>query len=256
MKRLTTACAVILLLAGGAFAQKPKSEAERKALLKVQSAATPAEQIKAIDEVLENFADTQFKPVLLGMAADAASKMGDYEKTIIYGERAVEADPKNPDAMYTLAGAIVQHTREHDLDKDEKLKKAEKLCTDGIAAAKVVPNPQPGQISDALWEQEKKNKIAAFDNLLAMSADLKKDFPEAINQFKAANSLLSKPDPIILARLAKTYNNAGQYDDALATAEKVLADASASPQVKGFATVEKNRATKLKAEPAAPAAPK
>lgn len=248
MKRLTAASAMILLLACAAFAQKPKSEAERQALLKVQTAATPADQIKAIDDVLEKFADTQFKPVLLSMAADAASKMHDYEKTVIYGERAVEADPKNPDAMYTLAGAIIQHTREHDLDRDDKLKQAEKLCNDGIAASKVIPNPQPGQISDALWEQEKKNKIAAFYNLLAMSADLKKDYPQAIDNFKAADGLLTKPDPIILARLAKTYNNAGQYDDALATAEKVLADASASPQVKGFATVEKNRAAKLKAE--------
>lgn len=256
MKRLTAASAVILLLTAAAFAQKAKSNAEIEALRKVQSATTPADQIKAIDDVLDKFADTEFKPILLSMAADAASRMGDYEKTIIYGERAVAADPKNADALYTLAGAIVQHTREHDLDKDEKLKRVDKLCTDGIAAAKVMPNPQPGQISEALWEQEKKNKVAAFDNLLAMSADLKKDYPEAITDFKMAISLLTKPDPVILARLAKTYNNAGQYDDGLATAEKVLADASATPQIKNFATIEKNRATKLKAEGGAAPAPK
>lgn len=256
MKRLTAASAVILLLACAAFAQKAKSTAELEALKKVQTATTPADEIKAIDDVLASFADTQFKPVLLAMAADAANRMHDYEKTIIYGERAIEADPKNPDALYTVAGAIVLHTREHDLDRDEKLKKAEKLSNDGIAAAKVVPNPQPGQISDALWEQEKKDKIAGFYNLLAMSADLKKDYPAALENFKAALALLAKPDPVILARMSKSYNNAGQPDDAIAAADKVLADNSATPVVKRAATVEKDRAAKLKAQPAAPAAPK
>jgi tetratricopeptide (TPR) repeat protein len=224
MKRFIAASAVILLLAGAAFAQKAKSNAELEALKKVQAATTPADQIKAIDDVLANFADTQFKPVLLAMAADAANRMHDYEKTIIYGERAIEADPKNPDALYTVAGAIVLHTREHDLDRDEKLKKAEKL--------------------------------SAFYNLLAMSADLKKDYPGAIENFKTAIGLLTKPDPVIFARLSKTYNNAGQPDDAIAAADKVLADSSATPVVKRAATVEKDRAAKLKAEPAAPAAPK
>jgi tetratricopeptide (TPR) repeat protein len=256
MKRLIAASAVIVLLASAGFAQKAKSKAEQEALMKVQNAATPADQIKAIDDVLDKFADTEFKPVLLSMAADAASRMHDYEKTMIYGERAVAADPKNPDALYTLAGAIVLHTREHDLDRDEKLTKAEKLCNDGIGYAKVIPNPQPSQISDALWEQTKKDKIASFYNLLAMSADLKKDYPTAINNFKTALGFLTKPDPVILARLAKSYNNAGQYDDGLATADKVLADSSATQQIKNFATLEKNRATKAKAEPAAPAAPK
>src|ERR1700675_4990149 len=128
MKRLTAVVAVILLLAGAAFAQKAKSEAERQALIKVQAATTPADQIKAIDDVLDKFADTQFKPMLLSMAAEAANRMHDYEKTVIYAERALEADPKNPDALSVLAGAIVLHAREHDLDLTDKLAKAEKIC--------------------------------------------------------------------------------------------------------------------------------
>jgi len=258
MKRFTAVSAVFLLVAGAALAQKAKSKGELQALQAVQSAANPADQIKAIDEALTKYADTEFKPILLSMAADDASRMGDYEKTIIYGERAVEANPKNPDALYTLSAAIVQHTREYDLDKDTKLKRVEKLANDGIEASKTLANPQPGQISDALWEQQKKDKTAAFYNILAMSADLKKDYPDAISNYQNALGLLAKPDPVILARLAKTYNNAGKYDDGLATAEKVLADPSASANVKHFATIEKDRATKAKAAgtPAPAAAPK
>ncbi|MGA7413490.1 MAG: hypothetical protein WBW33_23655 [Bryobacteraceae bacterium] len=238
--------AAVLLLAAPAFAQKAKSKEELAALQKVQQASTPAEQLAAIDYVLTNFADTQFKSVLLGMATDVSNRSHDYEKTIIYGERALEADPKSFYVRYILAGAIVQHTRVNDLDRDTKLKQADTYCNEGIELLKTAQNTRT-DVTPAQWEDTKKDQTAAFYDILGMSADLRKDYPTAITDFKTALASGAHQEPATLDRLAKAYNENKQYDDAIATADKVLALADAQPVIKQVAQQEKDKATKLKA---------
>jgi tetratricopeptide (TPR) repeat protein len=238
--------AALLLMAAPAFAQKAKSKDELAALQKVQAATTPAEQLAAIDYVLTNFADTQFKPTLLTMATDISNRSHDYEKTIIYGERALEADPKSFYVRYILAGAIVQHTRVNDLDKDAKLKQAETYANEGIELLKTAQPPRP-DITPAQWEETKKDQTAAFEDILGMSAELKKDYPTAITDFKTALATGAHQEPATLVRLAKAYNENKQYDEAIATADTVLALPNAQPVIKQVAQQEKDKATKLKA---------
>jgi tetratricopeptide (TPR) repeat protein len=240
------AAAAVLLLAAPAFAQKAKSKDELAALQKVQAATTPAEQLAAIDYVLTNFADTQFKPTLLVMATDISNRSHDYEKTVIYGERALEADPKSFYVRYILAGAIVQHTRVNDLDKDAKLKQADTYANEGIELLKTAQPPRP-DMTPAQWEETKKDQTAAFEDILGMSADLKKDYPTAITDFKTALAAGAHQEPATMVRLAKAYNENKQYDEAIATADAVLALADAQPVIKQVAQQEKDKATKLKA---------
>src|SRR5579871_5382489 len=95
---------------------QPKSQKEIQALQAVQAAKTPDEQLKAIDSVLENFADTEYKPMLLQFAMQACQQKNDYACLITYGERVLEVDPKNTVALSTMALQIVGHVRENDLD--------------------------------------------------------------------------------------------------------------------------------------------
>lgn len=244
--------AVLLLATALLFGQqpKPKSQKELEALQKVQQATTPAAQLQAIDDVLTNFADTEFKPMLLSMAVDAASKMNDYPKTVIWGERALEANPKDYNTLYTLAAGIVQHAREHDLDLQDKLKKSDQYCTDGIAALKTASKPN-AQMTDAQWADNQKDLTSAFYTVMGSAADLRKNYPDAIEKFKTALSTAAHPDAVTMVRLAKAYNGAGQYDDAIAMADKAAVAPDAQPSVKQFAAQEKDKATKAKA--AAPA---
>jgi len=244
--KIRLVAAAVLLLAVPAFAQKAKSKDELAALQKVQQATTPAAQLAAIDYVLTNFADTEFKVILLSMATDAANSARDYEKTVIYGERALEADPKSYHVRYVLAGAIVQHTRVNDLDKDAKMKQVDTYANDGLALLKDAPSPRP-DFTAAQWEEAKKDQAAAFDDILGMSADLKKDYPAAITDFKTAIATAAHQEPATLVRLAKAYNENKQYDDAIATADKVLAIADAQPVIKQVAQQEKDKAAAAKA---------
>src|SRR5437868_11833751 len=96
-------------------APQPKSQKEIQALQGIQAAKTPDEQLKAIDSVLENFADTEYKTMLLQMGMQIAEQKGDLPATVTYAERTLEVDPKNIFALSTLALQTTAHTREFDL---------------------------------------------------------------------------------------------------------------------------------------------
>lgn len=227
---------------------KPKSQKEVQALQKVQAAAqqnNPDAEVQAINDVLENFQDTEYKNMLLTMAMDAEARKGDYEQTIVWGERAVQADPSNIQAFDTLAQDIAQHTRDTDLDKDKSLQKVKDYANKALDLLKTASAP-PAGVPPEQWPDLKKDLTAQAHEALGMAAAVNKQYPEAVNDLKTAAAEGSKPSPVTMARLAQAYNGAKQYDDAITNADKVLAMADAPAAVKQFAQQQKDLATKLK----------
>jgi tetratricopeptide (TPR) repeat protein len=96
------------------------------------------------------------------------------------------------------------------------------------------------------WAQYKKDLSAQAHDALGQVATLRKNYPQAIDSYKAALSEASHADPATMDRLAKTYLDSKQYDDAIATCDKVLAMSDAPAVVKQFAQQLKDQATKLK----------
>jgi tetratricopeptide (TPR) repeat protein len=95
------------------------------------------------------------------------------------------------------------------------------------------------------WPLFKKELTAQAYDSLGLAAALDKKFPEAITSYKSA--IEANPEsPVATARLAKAYVDNKQYDDAITTADKVLAMNEAPPAVKQFAQQQKEAATKLK----------
>ena len=231
---------------------KPKSQKEVDALKKVQAAAQAndaAAELQAINEVLENFADTQYKPMLLQMAMDAAQRQGDYAQTTLWGDRVLESDPNNIPARVMLAEVVAQHTRDNDLDKDQSIKKIEDYSNKSLDLLKSANTP-PAGMPDAQWPDYKKQLTSQSYDALGQAAELKKNYPDAVKDFQSAVD--AQPNnPVPLARMAKAYRENKQYDEAISTADKVLAMNDAPPAVKNFAQTEKTNATKLKGAGAA-----
>ena len=236
----------LLAVAGLAMGQKVKSKNEQEALMAVLNATSPDAKISAVDNLIAKYKDTEFKAVALAMAAEAAQQKGDSPTAIVYGNRALEADAKNFQAMLLVAGQLAQTTREFDLDKDEKVKRATTLSNDAIAAVNAAAKPNP-QLTDDQWAGIKKDLIAQSHETLGVLASVDKKWDAAIAEFKTAVEGESTPEPTTMLRLAATYNNAKQYDQATAMADQVLALPSAPDKFKKIAQDEKQRAAKLKA---------
>lgn len=240
----------LALAATLAFAQKqpqPKSQKEVDALQAMFNAPTADARIAAADALLKNFADTEFKAIAFYMQTVSAEEKGDFEKIVVYGERTLEANPKDYAVMLILARNIAAKTREFDLDKEEKLGKAEKYAKDAIEISKSAPKPRP-DIDDAQWAAAKKDFEAQGHQALAIAATVRKKNDVAMKEYELAISTAAQVDQADRVRLAALYNTAGRHDDAIKVLDEALADAQLNPAIRNAATNEKMKASKAKAE--------
>jgi tetratricopeptide (TPR) repeat protein len=256
MNRVILSGALALTAVCGLWAQKPKSQKEVEALQAVFKTTTADDRIAAAQNVLIKFADTEFKPLMLLTIAQAYQLKGDSDNVIIFSERVLkEGDPKSYEAMLMLAESYAQRTREFDLDKEDKLTKADKYANDALEALKTASKPGP-QVTDDQWNALKKDNIGRAHQALGLSAMVRKKWDVAITELKAATEASDKPDPATQVRLATAYDAAGKYDDALAILDKLMAQTDLHPSIRQFAQAERVRAMQGKgtAKPGAPAA--
>ena len=182
---------------------------------------------------------------------DAAQRKNDPVQTAVYADRVIEAEPDNIPARVTLAASTVGHVRETDLDKEQNLKKVDDYANKALALINTAATPPTG-LNEAQWPEYKKQLASQSYDSLGQAAALRKNYPDAIKNFKSAVDQ-QPTNSVAMARLSKTYVDAKQYDDAIATADKVLAMAEAPAAVKTFAQQSKDNATKMKASSPAPA---
>jgi tetratricopeptide (TPR) repeat protein len=247
------------------WAQKPKSPKEQQAILAVQLAKTPDERIQAIENVLTNFADTEFKVALLTMAIQSEQQKDDYAQIVFYGDRLLKADPNNAFALVNLAAETARRTRANDLDKDEQLAKVDKWAKAGIEAAKVMPKIRP-DVSDADWDGVKKDMEAQAYVAMGMADAVRKDYEGAAANYRKSLETESTPNAATLVRLAQVYMNTGKLDNATFTLDKAINTPNVPDQIKSIATTLKSDIAKRQAAaapkpaasgttPAAPAPP-
>jgi tetratricopeptide (TPR) repeat protein len=240
-------CGVMAISAVSAFQKqpKPKSNKEIEALNAMFKATPGPDQIAAAEQLIATFADTEFKPMAFYLEADDYMRMGQFEKSIVFAEQCLAADPQYYQAMLLLARQYAGHTTEFDLDKDEKLAKATKYANDALAAIPNAVKPNPG-MPDAQWEGFKKDYMGQAHEALGMVADVRKKYDVAVTEYKTSIDGASTPDPATEVRCAADLDRLGKYDDAIAMLDKVLADPNSQPVVKQVATTEKNKATAAK----------
>lgn len=224
---------------------KPKSQKEVAALMAVQNATTADARLKAIDDLLTNFADTEYKSIVLDMAVETAQQKNDLTQTTIWANRALQNNPKDYVAKLALAEGIANSTREFDLDKDEKLNKAEKYANDAIVDLKDAPKIQPN-LTDEQWSSAKRDMGAQAHVALALVASVRKKYDVAASEFKAAVDTEATPNPGVIVRMGDAYEKAGKYDDAIAAFDKAIAEPTTSAQVKQVAQNLKSDAEKKK----------
>jgi tetratricopeptide (TPR) repeat protein len=246
---------LMLAAAGMSFAQKPKSQKEVDALMAIQNATDFEGRLTAIENLLTKFADTEYKVIALEMASETARAMGDADKTIIYCERTIEADPTNMAALAMLSKTIAEKTREFDLDREEKLTRSDGFANKVIEMAPSAKKAN-AMLTDEQWTVRIKDLVAQAHEAKAAAAFVRKKNDLAIEEYKLAIDGAGTPDPTTLIRLGMVYNAAQKYDDAIAILDKAIAGTD-NAQVRQVAGQEKvkaatGKAAQKKAEPAKP----
>jgi tetratricopeptide (TPR) repeat protein len=201
----------------------------------------PDALIKAAEELLSKYADTTFKATALFLQADSYQRKGDIEKAQILAEKTLEADPKHYQAALMLADYYSLRTRENDLDREEKLAKADKYANDVINFLKEAQKPN-ATITDQQWEEGKKTLIGQAHRDLGMAALMRKKYDVAIAELKLA--VENTPEPAFETQLASAYNQAGKKAEAVALCDKILATPELHPTIKQVAQNIRDQASK------------
>lgn len=223
---------------------KLKSQKEQEAVMAIFNATDAAARITAADNLVSKFADSEFKGTALYIATASAEEIGDWEKTVVYADRTLMVDPKNYGVMLMLARGYASKTREFDLDKDEKLGKADKFAKTALEMLKTAPKLR-AEILDADWDAQKKNFISEGYEAMGMAAATRKKYDESISSYKAGLEAVPG-NSALMTRLAQAYFDAKQNDLAIKTADDVLAMTNLNPQVKSIVSGIKTRAVAAK----------
>jgi tetratricopeptide (TPR) repeat protein len=246
MKKVFTAGALLAMGTLMLTAQpKPPSPEEMKALQGILNATTVDTRVAAVDDFVKGFPKSEYRNFALTAAADAYEATGNSTKAILYYQQALEANPKDYNAMLMLAAETARTTREFDLDKEEKLSKAEKYAKDGMGLIPTATKPNPN-LTDVQWEALKKDDTARGHEALGLVAMARKKYDVAAREYKTATETAAEPQPSTFVRLAGAYTDGGKPDQAIAALDKVLAMANLPDQIKNAAQAEKTRAEKAK----------
>ena len=249
MKRFTNLATILmtgtLLASSPVFAQKqlkPKSQKEGAAIQAMLSALDPESRIKAADELITKFADTEFKAYALYLEAESYSQMNNSEKAIVYGEQTLEADKNNYQAVVLLAKTYANTTKVNDLDKEEKLTKAVKYAEQAIELIKTAEKPNP-QLSDTDWAGVKADFEGQCHMAMGIAAAFRNKIDDANMHFTKMAAMDS--DPTDLIRAGRVLLEVKKYPESILWFDKAAASPNANEQIKDIAAKDKARAAAM-----------
>lgn len=248
MKNVFQIFAVMGLVAASLLAQAPAAQPspeEAQAMQEIQSkpVATPADaqaRMSAIDGFVAKFPNSPLLGYAYSLAGEAAQGIQDSTKARFYYEKAIAADPTADYAMIMLGAEIANSTKEFDLDKKQKLERAEKLAKDAIELiGKRTKHPQESQEQ---FETNNKGDISRAHMTLGLIAMANQQDEAAGKEFLIA----AEADAMNLLRAGMAFNNAKKFDDANAALDKFIGIPNLPAQYKTMAENEKKRGDQLK----------
>jgi tetratricopeptide (TPR) repeat protein len=244
---LAVSTSLLLAQTANSKAPKPKNQKELDAINVMFQTQDPDARIAAANNLVTKFAETEFKATALYVAAFSYQQKGDLENSIVYAEKCLESDPKFFGAMLIISSGLAQRTKEFDLDREEKLGRANKMANDALGLITNAPKPNPA-IPDDQWETAKKDFASQAHEALGLAALVRKKYDVCASEFTLALANAQQPDPSTMVRLGSCNMKMQKWDEATAVLDKALADPTSVPAVKKAATELKMEIAKAKAE--------
>jgi tetratricopeptide (TPR) repeat protein len=258
MKKQLIGWVLALALAAPLAAQpaqpQPKSQKEVDALMAIQNAADPDTRIAAIQTLLTDFKDTEFKEFAFYLAMISYQQKNDFENMLVFGEKTLEVNPEHVGTLVALSFAIPLRTREFDLDKEEKLSKAENYAQRALKLIPTMESPNPNTTPEE-WLIAKKDMMAQTHEALGTIALTRKDYPKAEEGLRQSLQVAPEQNASTFFKLARSLKEQNKLDEALDAANKSIS--LGGVQTTGgqdAAKILKAEIEKLKQGPPAPAA--
>lgn len=207
---------------------------------------SPGDVEMAAMEFETKFPNSEVRSLLFLNAMQAYQSAGNSEKTLELAHKVLSIYPNDPDAMLAIANQLAAHTRDTDLDRDQRLNEATNMAQKALTAIDnnqvLLPANATPEQAEAIKSQMKAMAYAAMGTV----ALTKKDYPAAEKQFESATNInTAQPDPAIWLRLAVAREQEKKYPEALEAANKAVQVSPPNSQAAMLAAAQRDRLQKL-----------
>lgn len=223
---------------------------------KASAALTNPDQVlAAADQFAQKFPDSELKALLYVQAMNGFAQQNRADKEIEAGRKVIAIDSRDPNPLIHVASALVETTRENDLDKEQRYTEARKdaqAAIDNINTGLHIPPTA----SEAQIESVKNSILALAYETLGVIAMQKQDFAAAEANFQKSVDV-SKAEPLarVYLRLSVAQDNEKKYAEALVNANKALQYSQQGSVEQTLAKQQQTRLQKLVGEGAEPSVP-
>lgn len=204
MKRFSVLMAAIAICALSLAAQPNfKTNEEYDGFIAIQAAATIPDRIEAGTAFMAAFPDSEAKGLAAYMLMLSYQGNNDFDNMLIYGD---EVLANTEDAgivvgtLVSLSGAIPNRTREFDLDKEEKLSKAEDYAKRAMTMIPTLVKPDPA-MPDEDWLMTKKEFMSQCHESLGLVSAKRSDHAAAEASLRQSMDLATAPTPSVMYNL-------------------------------------------------------
>ena len=219
----------------------------------VKNSADPAAMEKAADDFAAKFPDSELKNILYRIAMRSYQNNDASEKMAGAAQKLLKIDPDDPEALVDVAEVEVEHTRDTDLDKDQRLDDAFKNAQ---RALQTIETDIPAGVQMQQVEMFKSMVRSTAYSILGGVSDHREKYADAEDYYrKAIAADPSHVDPVLVLRLALALDKQGKYPDALKEANHAVELTQESTVPGKLARQERDRLVQLTggASPGAPA---
>jgi tetratricopeptide (TPR) repeat protein len=201
---------------------KAEFDAYNAAFPPAGTAVDPAALAKAADDFAAKFPDSELRILLFKASMRTFQNANNAEQMNAAAEKVLKIDPDDPEALVASAEVIAEHTRDTDLDKDQRLAQAQKYAAHAVETVDTdvaIPAGTPQEKIDAY----KGFLRSSAYSVLGTIAFNQEKYPDAEGYFrKSIDALPSQPDPVVVLRLAIALDKQNKYPEALKEANHAV----------------------------------
>ncbi len=233
--------------ASGHKVLQAKSQDEMKAYQDAATKTDPAQMEAAANIFAAKYPNSDLRAALYIRAMNAYGQANNSDKVIELGRKAIAADPTNPVPLVQVGSALVEGTRDTDMDRDQRLAEAAKDAQGAIDNINGLMAP-PDAPADRVAAVKAQIVTMAYDTLGMVDLN-KKDYTGAEQQLqKAVAASKAQPEAVVFLRLSVAQDQLKQYPQALDSATKAAQYAPPGSAAQNLAKQQQVRLQKLMAD--------
>jgi tetratricopeptide (TPR) repeat protein len=204
----------------------PPVNAEEDAAFKAFQDAPLADMKKKVElgeGFVQKYPQSRYRPVIYSVLTMGYLQMGQVQKMIDMGEKAVELTPTDVTTLALLGQTISRVVTSTTPDGPKQLTKAEAYSK---RALEITPTlPKPAGLTDEAFERAKNQTLATAHSGLALVYMKRGKYAESIPELEQSIKLDPTPDPVNYYLLGIANKSTSHFDDAVAAFNKCAATA-------------------------------